>query len=68
MNFRSVGPMLDRDHELGEVLGGVGDGDDGRAWEVGSPDGGVGVGVEEHEVGGPVGLKVSPPYPCLPIM
>ena len=35
-----VGPVLDGDDELGEVLGGIGYGEDGGAGEVGAPGGG----------------------------
>ena len=56
----AVGVVLDGDDELGEVLGGVGDTQDGGVGQVGAPGGGVGVGEEEHEVGGPVG-RTSPP-------
>src|ERR1700677_2789076 len=52
--FRSVGPMCDRDYELREMLGWIGNRDDGGAGQIRSPDYGVGVRVEKHEMGGPV--------------
>src|SRR6476660_1820601 len=57
--FRSVCPPLRWNYELRQVLQGVRNRNDRRTRQIGSPDGWVGVGIEEHQVGRPVWRNVA---------
>jgi hypothetical protein len=57
--FRSVRPALRRNHELRQVLHGVAHTNDGGTRQIRSPNCGVGVRIEKHDVGRPVWCAVA---------